>query len=111
MKKFSKLVFVIAAFAVALSRNLAGAEEKQNAPAKPALTEKELAEADKAWKAVLEAAKPPLPPDEWRGKKPSDEEREAFNTKLGEGAANAADKAREFYIKYPTHPKAEEAQK
>ncbi|MBN9689879.1 MAG: TlpA family protein disulfide reductase [Verrucomicrobia bacterium] len=63
-----------------------------------------------AWKAVLDASRPPLPPSEWNTQKPTDEEYAAFRKKMGESAAAAADKAKEFAEKYPESKKAAEAQ-
>ncbi len=53
------------------------------------------------WKAVREATKPPLPPSDWNDRKPTDEEYAAFRKSMGEAAAVAADKARDFVKKYP----------
>src|SRR5688572_2680710 len=68
------------------------------------------AEADKAWKEVLRAAQPPLPPAEWAGN-PTAEQRAAFQVEKGRLAGVAADKAKEFFTRYPDHPKAAEAKK
>ena len=56
-------------------------------------------EADKAWKEVEKAARPPMPPAEWRGR-PTREQLETFRAQQGVLAAQAADKANEFYKKY-----------
>jgi thiol-disulfide isomerase/thioredoxin len=66
------------------------------------------AEADKAWKEVVKASQPPMPPKEWLDKKPTPEEVSGFWVPL---LTKAADKAKEFYTKYPDHAKAEEAKK
>ena len=65
--------------------------------------------AEKLWQEVMDAVKPPPPPADWQGA-PTPEQQEAFKSVLAEKAGVAADKAREFYTKYPDHPKAEEAQ-
>jgi thiol-disulfide isomerase/thioredoxin len=65
-------------------------------------------EADKAWKEVLKASQPPMPPKEWLEKKPTPEEMSNFYVPL---LTTAADKAKEFYTKYPENPKADEARK
>ncbi len=65
-------------------------------------------EADKAWQKVYRAGQSPMPPAEWAGKQPTQEEIEKFYlTNL----LNAADLAKDFYTKYPTHAKAAAAQK
>ena len=66
--------------------------------------------AEKLWADVMEAVKPPAPPPEWNGGAPNEEQLEAFKGVLAQKAGEAADKAREFYTKYPNHPKAAEAQ-
>src|SRR5215470_10438921 len=66
--------------------------------------------ADKAWKEFEKSMQPEMPPAEWQGR-PTPEQREVFRAKQGERAAQAADKAKDFYTQYPTHPKAVEAKK
>lgn len=80
-----------------------------DAPATSASKSSLPAEPDKAWAAVMEAAQPPRPPAEWNQKKPSQEDYEAFRKKMGESAAVAADRAKEFYTRWPQHAKAAEA--
>lgn len=65
--------------------------------------------AEKLWQEVVEAGKPPTPPADWSSP-PTEEQQEAFKKLLAVKAGEAADKAREFYTKYPEHPKAAEAQ-
>ncbi|HSU57597.1 MAG TPA: redoxin family protein, partial [Candidatus Dormibacteraeota bacterium] len=67
-------------------------------------------EGDKAWKELVKAMQPPMPPAEWQGH-PSPEQLEEFHKQQGEIAGKAAEKAREFYTKFPNHPKAAEARK
>src|SRR5436190_15985467 len=66
-------------------------------------------EADVAWAAVEKAAQPPEYPDEWTLKQPSKEEIAAFERSNSVLAAKAADKAREFYTKYPKDRHVEDA--
>ena len=66
-------------------------------------------EADVAWAAVEKAAQPPEYPDEWSLKQPSKEEIAAFERSNSVLAAKAADKAREFYTKYPKDARVDEA--
>ena len=68
-------------------------------------------EADKAWIEVEKATRPPMPPAEWQGKRPTEEQIEAFRAEQGKLAGAAAEKALDFYTKYPTHPKAPESRK
>ena len=64
---------------------------------------------DAAWKEIETASRPPAQPAEWGAKPPTPEQREAFNKTLGEKSATVAAKAKEFYTRFPQHPKAEEA--
>lgn len=66
-------------------------------------------EADVAWAEVEKAAQPPEYPEEWSTKQPSKEEITAFEKSNSGLAAKAADKAREFYTKYPKDARAEDA--
>src|SRR5436190_12580660 len=66
-------------------------------------------EADVAWAAVEKAAQPPEYPDEWSLKQPSPEEIAAFEKANSVLAAKAADKARDFYKKYPKDQHVDEA--
>jgi len=88
---------VVAACAVALT--FAADEPKQNA-----------SPADAAWQELQGSFRPPAPPAEWREKEPTKEQVEEFEKKNGVLAGQAADKAKAFYMKYPTHAKAKEAQ-
>src|SRR5688500_2554657 len=66
-------------------------------------------DAEAAWKAVETASKPPVPPAEWAGKTPTEEQRKEFYKFLGEQSEIVADKAKEFYTRFPEHARAEEA--
>ena len=68
-------------------------------------------EADKAWKEVEKATRSPMPPAEWQGKRPTEEQIEAFRTEQSKLAGVGAEKALDFYTKYPKHPKAEDARR
>src|SRR5579863_4056238 len=66
------------------------------------------ADADKAWKEVYRAVQDPMPPAEWSTNAPTPEELKAFYLpRLLKGA----DKAQDFYTRFPDHPKAETAHK
>ncbi|MDB6065145.1 MAG: Alkyl hydroperoxide reductase/ Thiol specific antioxidant/ Mal allergen [Pedosphaera sp.] len=65
-------------------------------------------DADKAWKEVYRAAQSPMPPKEWQENKPTQEEIAKFYT---EGLLKGADKAKDFYTRFPEHAKAGEAHK
>jgi len=68
-------------------------------------------EADRAWKDVEKATRPPMPPAEWQGKRPTQEQMEAFRKQQSVLAAEAADKVKDFYTRFPNHPKSAEAHK
>jgi thiol-disulfide isomerase/thioredoxin len=65
-------------------------------------------EADKAWREVYRASQPPSPPAEWQENKPSQEDVAKF---YGPMVLKGADMAKDFYTRYPNHPKAAEAHK
>src|SRR6266516_809109 len=66
-------------------------------------------DADLAWKQLQKALRPPAPPESWQTNSPKQEDREAFNKRNGELAAQVADMASAFYTRFPNHPKAHEA--
>ena len=67
--------------------------------------------ADQAWKAVEKASRPPAPPEAWRQNRPSREEIAKFQEEQGRLAGEAADKAKDFYTRFPNDPHATEAHK
>src|SRR5688572_8565278 len=75
----------------------------------PTATNSLPANPDAAWKEIQSASRPPAPPAEWGGKAPTPEQRQVFNKTLGEKSALVAAKAKEFYTRFPNHPKAEDA--
>ena len=77
-------------------------------PAQPA-AEAATSEADRAWAETEQTLKPPVPPAEWRERRPTREEIAAFREQQGKLAAVAAERARAFYEKYPDYEKAGEA--
>src|SRR3989475_2775349 len=85
------------------------AAEAAPAPQPTATTTNLAAAADLAWNQLQKALRPPTPPEGWRTNSPTQEEREAFNKRNGELAAQVADMASEFYTRFPDHPKAQEA--
>ena len=66
------------------------------------------AEADKAWRETYKALQSPLPPKEWTDKKPTRQEVMDFYDPL---LIKGADKAKDFYTRFPDHPKAASARK
>jgi len=66
------------------------------------------AEGDKAWREVSRATQSPWPPAEWQQKPPTPEEQAKFYVPALE---NGAEKARDFYTRFPEHPKAVQARK
>jgi len=57
--------------------------------------------ADVAWKGLEQAAILPKPPLEWEKQPPSDEQREKFYKQETAAAIAAADKAKDFYTRFP----------
>lgn len=93
--KWMRLGIVITACAVALLC-FAADEDKQNPD-------------ETAWQEVLKALRPPPPPADWRTNQPTKAQIDEYEKKNGVLAGQAADKAKDFYTKYPTHAKAKEA--
>ena len=62
-------------------------------------------DADKVWKEVERALQPPPLPAEWGGQRPTAGQVEEFRAEQGRLAGVAADKARDFYTRFPNHPK------
>lgn len=77
-----------------------------DAPAVATADVKDTDAADKAWKEVAKAGQPPMAPAAWQEKEPAREEIAKFYTAA---LVNGADKAKEFYTKYPNSPKAKDA--
>jgi peroxiredoxin len=92
------LGFVIAAF---LAGPLPAAVSDTNDAAPVAISE-----ADQAWKEVERALQPPPLPAAWAGQRPTAEQVEAFRAEQGRLAGVAADKAKDFYTRFPNHAKA-----
>jgi len=81
------------------------------APMKSLAAEATPDEADAAWKAVQKALRPPTPPAEWQTNRPAADAIENFNAQRAKLAVEAAEKAKDFYTRFPDHPKASEARK
>src|SRR4051812_6779548 len=67
--------------------------------------------AQQAWKELQKATQPPMPPAEWQTTRPTEEEYNAFRAKQGVLAGEAADKAKDFYTRFPKDTHAAEAKK
>lgn len=67
------------------------------------------ADSEAAWQELEKASKPPAPPAEWASKAPTQEQRKEFYKFLGGQSEVVADKAKEFYTRFPDHAKAAEA--
>jgi thiol-disulfide isomerase/thioredoxin len=104
MKALTLSGLVLAGF-LAIAFNGRGQDTKTN------VTAGGEAEGAQAWKDLQKALRPPMPPAEWQGKRPTPEQIEVFRAEQGQLAGQAADKARDFYTRYPAHPKAAEARK
>jgi len=79
-----------------------------DAPPPATATANETDAADKAWKEVSKAAQPPMVPAAWQENEPSQAEIARF---YKAALLKGADKAKDFYTKFPNSPKAKDAQK
>jgi len=66
-------------------------------------------DADSAWKAVEKAMVAPTPPGEWQTQQPTREQVEAFQAEKARLAGVAADKAKDFFTRFPNDTRATEA--
>jgi thiol-disulfide isomerase/thioredoxin len=100
LNNFSRIL--LAAFLVLIPTFVRGAtnDAATNAPSS----------ADKAWKELEKLMQPDMTPAEWQGH-PTPEQRAEFRAKQAEKASLAADKARDFYTRFPSNAKAAEAKK
>ena len=94
-------ILIAALTALALTRGFA-AEAAKEANLLPA-------DAEPAWKEMEKAMRPPGPPPEWGGKPPTEDQKREFYKFLSEQSEIVANKAKEFYTRFPEHAKAEEA--
>ncbi len=67
-----------------------------------------LSDADKAWRETYKAIQSPMPPKEWADQKPTQQEVVDFYRPF---LLKGADKAKDFYTRFPDHPRATNAQK
>jgi thiol-disulfide isomerase/thioredoxin len=74
----------------------------------PTTTATNVSEADKAWRETYKAIQSPLPPKEWADKKPTEQEAYDFYRPF---FLKGIEKAKDFYTRFPEHPKAVSAQK
>ncbi|MFM1768954.1 MAG: hypothetical protein RJA22_1483 [Verrucomicrobiota bacterium] len=65
-----------------------------------------LSEGDKAWREVLAAMEPPPFPAAWETQPPSEAEQKAFARTNALLTATAAERARDFYTRFPDHAQA-----
>jgi thiol-disulfide isomerase/thioredoxin len=70
-----------------------------------------VSDADKLWKEVEKATRPPMPPAEWQGQRPTEAQMAEFRSQQSVLAGEAADKAKDFYTRFPDDPKSGEARK
>jgi len=66
---------------------------------------------DRAWQELEKSLRPPQPPAEWRITPPSEQEVARFRARFREFAEKGADKAKDFYTRFPKHPKALKARR
>jgi len=67
------------------------------------------ADPDQAWKEIEAASKAPPTPKEWGQQGPTPEQKKEFEKTLAERSAQVAEKAHEFYTRFPDHAKASDA--
>lgn len=60
-------------------------------------------DAEKAYEELVKANRVPAPPAEWNRTPPTEEQRKEFRRFLGNAAGKAADLAKEFALRFPTH--------
>jgi thiol-disulfide isomerase/thioredoxin len=101
--------FVLVAALLAASVITARQSGAQNANEKSANSTS--TNAARAWKEVQKAAQPPMPPAEWQNKRPSEDEIKEFRAKQGLLAGEAADKAKDFFTRFPDDTHAADARK
>jgi thiol-disulfide isomerase/thioredoxin len=92
------MAVVLAACAVALTF---AEEDKKTEPSA----------VDAAWQEVQQALRPPPPPADWKTNAPSKQAIAAYEKQNAALAAQASEKARDFYTKYPSHAKAVDARR
>src|SRR4051794_23864363 len=100
LRRRIRLTVSLAGLLLAFALNAMADESATNAPP----------DADQAWKEFQKVAQPDMPPAEWQGH-PTPEQTAAFRSKQGQKAGLAAEKANDFYTRFPSHPKAAEARK
>ena len=83
--------------------------QTENASPPSSAQKADVAEADKAWQELVQATEPPPPPAEWQAKQPSPEEMAKYQKSMSEMAGSAADKAKDFYTRFPQHARVAEA--
>src|SRR4051812_30974368 len=106
---FGSKVFSVA-FAGCLLASAAPGQSPATVPSGTNTSAAADAEAEKAWKDLQRATRPPMTPAEWQGH-PSQEQVQEFRAKNAVLAEEAADKAKDFYTRFPNHPKAADAHK
>ncbi|MBI4324744.1 MAG: TlpA family protein disulfide reductase [Chloroflexi bacterium] len=103
-----RLAACASTLALLLGWNVASAQTENASPTAPA-PKTDAAEADKAWQELVKAAELSQPPAEWQTRQPSPEEIAKFQKNMGETAGSAADKAKDFYTRFPQHARVAEA--
>jgi len=68
-------------------------------------------DAAKAWKEVLKALRPPAPPEAWQTRPHTEQEVQDYHKRMAEASEQAAAKAKDFYTRFPNHPRAAEAKR
>ena len=97
---------VVRLFAVLLAVTAFAADEKK--PLEQTAKQDDSA-GDLAWEELKKAFIPPPQPAEWRITPPTKQQLADFERTNGVLAGVAADKAKDFYTRFPSHPRAREA--
>jgi thiol-disulfide isomerase/thioredoxin len=102
--KWAVAALILAAF---FESPVFAANEAKQSPEQAAKPDN--APGDVAWEELKKAFIPPPQPAEWRTTPPTKEQIADFEKSNGVLAGFAADKAKDFYTKFPSHPRAQEA--
>ena len=108
LARFSQRLLLLGLFAVMAGLLLSARPASAQDTAVTSDTATNNAEGDKVWKEVRKTAQEPMPPAEWQNQKPSREEISKFYI---DALHKGADAEKDFYTRFPNHPKAAEAHK
>lgn len=107
--RHSSIKIILLAGLLSVSSAQAQSDKSAAKPASPSKPKPADAEAGRAWEELLKISQPPSPPEAWKTTAPSADAIAKFRAMQGELAGNAAQKAKDFYSRFPDHSKAGEA--